>query len=97
MRFSSPAAAVRLCLCLLPLGMVPAAAPGAHQPVSTAAPAYTAPQNTAPAPDAKTSDGAVSDAAIRHAKRTACLKEAKARKLVGNDKNSYIKDCLADH
>jgi len=25
------------------------------------------------------------------------LKEAKAKKLVGADKNSYIKDCLAGH
>jgi hypothetical protein len=90
MRSSIPAIAVSLCL--LPLGVVTAAPPGALQSASTAAPA-----NTAPAPDAKTSDGAASDAAVRHAKRTACLKEAKARKLVGSDKNSYIKECLADH
>jgi hypothetical protein len=89
MRFFIPAT---VSFCLLPLGMVPAAPPGALQSAATAAPA-----NSAPPPDAKTPEGAVSDAAVRHAKRTACLKEAKARKLVGTDKNSYIKDCLADH
>jgi hypothetical protein len=90
MRFSVPAAAVSLCL--IPLGMVPAGPPGAPQPAAAAAPA-----NTAPAPAAKTSEATASDAAVRHAKRTACLKEAKAKKLVGADKNSYIKDCLAGH
>jgi hypothetical protein len=34
------------------------------------------------------------DAAAKHAKRTACLKEAKAKKLVGADKKSFVKDCL---
>jgi hypothetical protein len=35
------------------------------------------------------------DAAARHAKRTACLKQAKTRKLVGAAKTSFIKSCLA--
>jgi hypothetical protein len=34
-----------------------------------------------------------SDAAVKHAKRTACIKDAKAKKLVGAEKNSYIKAC----
>jgi hypothetical protein len=51
---------------------------------SNAAP--PAPQ-TAPSPDG--------DAAARHAKRTACLKEAKTRKLVGAQKSAYLKACFA--
>jgi hypothetical protein len=35
------------------------------------------------------------DAAAKHAKRTACLKVAKARKLVGVEKTSFLKDCIA--
>ena len=35
------------------------------------------------------------DAAVRHARRTACLKEAKARKLVGAQKASFLKQCFA--
>lgn len=34
------------------------------------------------------------DAAAKHAKRTACLKETKARKLVGADKTAYLKSCI---
>jgi len=46
-------------------------------------------------PAAPTADGFAAAAAARHAKRTACLKEAKAKKLVGSQKNAYIQDCLA--
>jgi hypothetical protein len=34
------------------------------------------------------------DAAARHAKRTACLKEAKARKLIGAQKAAFLKECV---
>jgi hypothetical protein len=33
-------------------------------------------------------------AAAKHAKRTACLKDAKAKKLVGADKSAFLKDCM---
>ncbi len=33
--------------------------------------------------------------AVKHAKRTACVKDAKTKKLVGPDKTSYIKNCMA--
>jgi hypothetical protein len=56
---------------------------------TTPTPAPTA----VPAPET----AATSDAAARHAKRTACIKEAKIKKLVGADKNSYIKECVAGH
>ncbi len=49
-----------------------------------------------PAVPAATSPSAASgDAAAKHAKRTACLKEAKAKKLVGAAKTSFVKNCVA--
>jgi hypothetical protein len=44
-------------------------------------------------PDASASSNP-SEAAEKHAKRTACLKEAKAEKLVGARKTAYVKDCM---
>ena len=35
------------------------------------------------------------DAAAKHAKRTACRKNAKVKKLVGDQKTTYIKNCVA--
>src|ERR1700737_4445189 len=88
MHFSVPATAVSLCL-MLP-GVVLAATPAAAQTASvTAAPATAVPSTEIMTP--------ASDAAARHAKRTECIKEAKAKKLVGADKSSFIKDCVAAH
>lgn len=56
----------------------------------------TAPE--APAAAVADTPGAASpasDAAAKHAKRTACLKDAKAKKLVGADKTAFLKTCLA--
>jgi hypothetical protein len=36
-------------------------------------------------------------AAAKHAKLTACLKEAKARRLVGEQKSVFVKECVAAH
>ena len=47
------------------------------------------------APAATTASAASGDAAAKHAKRTACLKEAKAKKLVGAAKTSFVKNCVA--
>jgi len=85
MRFNLPATAVSLWL--LPVGPVLAGAPQAPRQANPAPPA------SVPAP-AATPDGNFSDAA-RHAKRTACRKEAKAKKLVGVRRNTYIKNCVA--
>jgi hypothetical protein len=52
-----------------------------------------APAAAAPPPAAATGSSADNDAAAKHAKRTACLKEARAKKLVGAQKTAYIKDC----
>jgi hypothetical protein len=84
MRFSTVAAAV--CIGLLPICHGFAAAPGAPRtdvPATSAAPAT----NTTPATPV--------DAAARHAKRAACLKDAKAKKLVGAEKTSFLKTCIA--
>jgi len=36
-----------------------------------------------------------SDAAERHAKLTACLRDAKSQKLVGAQKTAFVKECMA--
>jgi hypothetical protein len=89
MPFSVPVTAVSLCLVLL--GVVWAAPAAAQAPTVTAAPAAV------PATGVMTPEGSSSAAAVLHAKRTECIKQTKAKKLVGADKNSYIKTCLAAH
>ncbi|HMH87492.1 MAG TPA: hypothetical protein VK523_02540 [Steroidobacteraceae bacterium] len=54
-------------------------APSTAEPASTTTPASTA---------------SAGDAAAKHAQRTACLKEAKARKLLGAEKTAFLKDCI---
>jgi hypothetical protein len=80
-------AAMTVCLLLFAAGSVEAAA--LSEPSASAAPAAPA------APAAATGTSADNDAAAKHAKRTACLKEARAKKLVGAQKTAYIKDCAA--
>jgi hypothetical protein len=75
-------------LCLSALGLsvltqadqpvTPQAATGAATPTVTA---------SGPAPVS-------GDAAARHLKRTACLKEAKTKKLIGADKTAFLKSCI---
>jgi hypothetical protein len=78
-------AASALCLGALGLGLLALAdQPVAPQPP---APASTATVAAAPATVA-------GDAAARHVKRTACLKEAKARKLVGAERTTFLKSCI---
>jgi hypothetical protein len=36
-----------------------------------------------------------SEAAEKHAKRTACLKDAKSKRLVGAQKTAFVKGCMA--
>jgi hypothetical protein len=43
---------------------------------------------------ASTATPIANDDAAKHAKRTACLKDAKAKKLVGGDKTAFIKNCM---
>ena len=53
-----------------------------------ATPQASAPETTSP------STQVANDAAARHAKRTSCLKEAKARKLIGTEKTAFLKHCI---
>jgi hypothetical protein len=85
-RFYLPAAA--LGLCIMPMSVMLAAPPATPKP---AAPAATpAPYSSA----AANADAFAAKAAARHAKRTECLKEAKTKKLVGANKDTYVKDCV---
>jgi hypothetical protein len=100
MRFSTVAAAV--CLSLLPLAGGFAATPpqtrGDAQGTGTPAPAGPAPATAVPAAAKSASVTAATpsgDAAAKHAKRTACLKDAKAKKLVGAEKTEFLKNCIA--
>jgi hypothetical protein len=65
----------------LPQTAAPAAAPAA--PTASSAPATAQPSAALP----------LSDAASKHAKRTACLKDARDKKLVGADRTAYLKAC----
>jgi hypothetical protein len=92
-RFSTAAAAA--CLSLWAVAGAFAAAPpprGANVPVAAApaASSSTASTTAAGAPAAPSGE-----AAAKHAKRTACLKDAKTRKLVGAEKTSFLKACIA--
>jgi hypothetical protein len=40
------------------------------------------------------SQATAGDAAAKHTKRTACLKETKAKKLVGAEKTAFLKNCI---
>ena len=89
MRFSTVAAA--LCLGLLPIAGGIAVVPRGQSMDVPASPGAVAPPATAPAAPAPLSG----DAAAKHAKRTACLKSAKEKKLVGADKTAFLKTCIA--
>jgi hypothetical protein len=89
MRFSTVATAVCLSLWAV-AGGIAAAPPALYADTQlTGAPAGAKPT---PAPPAAPPSA---DAAAKHAKRTACLKDAKAKKLVGAEKTSFLKTCLA--
>jgi hypothetical protein len=38
---------------------------------------------------------AANEAAAKHARRTACLRDAKSKKLLGPDRTVFLKDCMA--
>ena len=80
-------AAVALAICLWPLA-------GAQSIVANSSDA-AAPVPAAPPAPADASGASADAAAARHAKRTECLKLAKAKKLLGAQKTAFIKDCIA--
>jgi hypothetical protein len=76
-------AASASCLCLLVLAAQLAT------PQTPASPSAAPPSAMTPA-----AVQVANDAAARHARRTACLKEAKAKKLIGDDKTTFLKSCV---
>jgi hypothetical protein len=92
MRLSLPA--IALSVCVSPFGPAAAAPSG---DATRAASTWTVSATVVPTSAAASDAAAATDAAARHAKRTACLKQAKAKKLVGAEKNSFIKDCISAH
>lgn len=85
--FSTVAAAV----CLSLLGAV-SSATAMPDTAGTPAGASAATKPSAMTPAAAAAGDA---AAKKHAKRTACLKDAKSKKLVGADKTAFLKNCIA--
>jgi hypothetical protein len=81
---SLPAVALLIALSAL-------AGSGASEPPAAAAPPPTAAAQPAPASGTGNADN---EAAARHAKRTACINQARAKKLVGAKKTAYIKGCI---
>ena len=79
-------AASALCLSALSLSLLTQAA----QPITPPAAASAA----TPAEAAPSSVPVAGDAAAKHLKRTACLKEAKTKKLIGADKTAFLKSCI---
>jgi hypothetical protein len=82
MRLVFAASVLCLCLSVFDVASADSAAPAAAPAPVTSVPST----NAAPL--------AADAAAAKHAKRTACLKEAKTKKLVGADKSAFLKDCM---
>ena len=79
-------AASALCLSALSFSILsPAAEAVAPRAVTVAAMSAAAAPGPAPV---------AGDAAAKHLKRTACLKEARAKKLIGADKTAFLKSCI---
>jgi hypothetical protein len=72
-----------------PPAATPAATAAVTPATTPAATAATTPAATAPSPAP-----VASDAAAKHVKRTACLKEAKTKKLIGAEKTAFLKSCI---
>ena len=79
-------------LCLSFFLAAPPAAPQA--PASSTVTPAAAPPTAAASAAAPSAAQVANDAAAKHAKRTACLKDAKTRKLVGADKTAFLKECM---
>jgi hypothetical protein len=79
-------AASALSLGALGLGFLTQTAQPGTAPTSAPA-AASATAVSSPAPVA-------GDAAAKHLKRTACLKEAKTKKLLGAEKTAFLKSCI---
>lgn len=99
MRFPHSAATAGLWIMTFGLWLTPAGSAdfAAAQETAARKADAPAPADSAPGSAAAKNDATGMDAAARHAKRVACLKEARSKKLVGTARNSYVKNCLAGH
>jgi hypothetical protein len=86
--------AVLACLALASVigGRLIAATAGGS-PAKIPAPA-SPPPAAAPRPAPAAGSSIDNDAPARHARRTACLKDAKSKKLVGAQRDAYVKNCV---
>jgi hypothetical protein len=86
--------AVLACLALASVigGRLIAATAGGS-PAKIPAPA-SPPPAAAPRPAPAAGSSIDNDAPARHARRTACLKDAKSKKLVGVQRDAYVKNCV---
>ncbi len=66
----------------------------AVEPAASQTPASQTPAGQTPAASSPPASASAGDAAAKHAKRTICLKESKARKLVGAEKTAFLKECI---
>jgi psiF repeat len=83
-------------LCLSLVGIAGPLSPSTTIPPAPApAPSAVAPSAAASATASDASAALNGDAAAKHAKRTSCLKDAKTKKLVGAEKTSFLKSCIA--
>lgn len=81
-------AAIAVCACMIAPIAGLAAGPAASRAAAPAGPAADVPAAGAPT-------AADTEAAAKHEKRTACRKQAKAKRLVGAEKDSFLKSCVA--
>jgi hypothetical protein len=81
-------AAVAVCACMIASIAVLAAGPAASRATAPAGSSADMPAAVAPT-------AADTAAAAKHEKRTACRKQAKAKRLVGAEKDSFLKSCVA--
>jgi hypothetical protein len=72
----------------MPMSVMLAGSPAPAKPAAPAA----APTPTSSA--AASADAFAAQAAARHARRTECLKQARMKKLVGANRDAYIKECV---
>jgi len=93
MRASLPAISVCLLLAVF-AGCFDAALADTPSTPSTATAAAPASHPVAPGTPNDGTGTSADDAAAKHAKRTACLKSAKEKKLVGAQKSAFVKECV---
>ncbi|HEX3847738.1 MAG TPA: hypothetical protein VHV81_10185 [Steroidobacteraceae bacterium] len=78
-----------LCLGLCAIGGTIGQSRAADAPAKSPA---AAPSSSA---GSQSAAAAANAAAAKHAKRVGCLKQARTKKLVGADRDAYVKSCVA--